>query len=285
MKKVPIFKAGKHVDSAGDIREWTEADVRSIADKYDPINHSAPIVIGHPKDNAPAYGWVDKVEFLDGILYADFKEMNDGFVEAVKSGAYKKRSISLYPDLSLRHIGFLGAVPPAVKGLADIAFSEGVYMTVEFEEKTTAINVFDFADAIATQDAKIKALRDEIRKKEDEEIRFKIENFVDEQIKAGRLAPAQKEMVVNIGLVCKKAHNYDFSEIEKKASDEFEKFISALPVRVEFGEFATEGKAKTRCEKALDLSDRISLHESVKQYAKDNSISYAEALSKITNKE
>ncbi len=284
MKKVPIFKAGKHTDSAGDVREWTEADVKSIADKYDPINHSAPIVIGHPKDNAPAYGWVDKVEFLDGILYADFKEMNDGFVEAVKSGAYKKRSISLYPDLSLRHIGFLGAVPPAVKGLADIAFSEGVYTTVEFEEKTTAINVFDFSDAIATQDAKIKALRDEIRKKEDEEIRFKIENFVDEQIKAGRLAPAQKEMVVNIGLVCKKVHNYDFSEIEKKASDEFEKFISALPVRVEFGEFATEGRAAEGA-RTLDFSDRNTLHENIKRYAKEQKINYAEALGKLIDKE
>ena len=36
----------------------------------------------------------------------------------------------------LRHIGFLGAVPPAVKGLADIKFNEdNSVMDIEFEEK------------------------------------------------------------------------------------------------------------------------------------------------------
>jgi hypothetical protein len=42
----------------------------------------------------------------------------------VKQGMYKKRSIALYPDLTMRHIGFLGGMPPAVKGLADIKFGE-----------------------------------------------------------------------------------------------------------------------------------------------------------------
>lgn len=281
MKKVAVFKSGKHTDSAGVVREWTDTDVKSIADKYDPVNHSAPIVIGHPKDNAPAYGWVEKLEYSDGVLYADFKEVNDGFVDAVKSGAYKKRSISLYPDMTLRHVGFLGAMPPAVKGLADIAFSEKEHTTIEFEEEANT-NIFDFSEVLALQEAKIKALHEEIRKKEDEQQHIKIESFVDEQIAAGRLAPSQKELVVNIGLICKKVRNYDFSESEKAAGEDFEKFISSIPVRVEFGEFASRKKAAADAD-ALDFSDRNTLHENVKKHAQEQKISYAEALGKLTN--
>ena len=42
----------------------------------------------------------------------------------VKSGAFKKRSISISPDFKLNHVGFLGAAAPAVKGLKDVEFSE-----------------------------------------------------------------------------------------------------------------------------------------------------------------
>jgi len=37
----------------------------------------------------------------------------------------------------LRHVGFLGAMPPAIKGLADLKFTEGgETMTFEFNENT-----------------------------------------------------------------------------------------------------------------------------------------------------
>jgi hypothetical protein len=58
----------------------------------------------------------------------------------VKRGLFKKRSISLYPDLTLRHIGFLGAMPPAIKGLADIKFRERGQTTVSFSDFQDNIN-------------------------------------------------------------------------------------------------------------------------------------------------
>jgi len=83
----------------------------------------APIVIGHPKTDDPAFGWIDRV-FREGkTLFAEVTEVAKEFREAVNQGFYKKRSISLYPDLTLKHVGFLGAMPPAVKGLADIKFN------------------------------------------------------------------------------------------------------------------------------------------------------------------
>jgi len=122
--KIEIFKAGTQTDSAGNSRAWTEADLDSIAASYDPSTHEAPVCIGHPKDNAPAYGWVKSVTREGKSLFAEIGDLVDEFSEMLSKKMFKKRSISLYPDLSLRHIGFLGAMPPAVKGLKDFAFAE-----------------------------------------------------------------------------------------------------------------------------------------------------------------
>ena len=62
------------------------------------------------------------------------------FEEMVQHSLFKKRSASFYrkpAGIELRHVGFLGAQPPDVKGLADMKFEEG-FETAEvvFEEET-----------------------------------------------------------------------------------------------------------------------------------------------------
>lgn len=123
-----IFKTGRHTDASGNQRDWTEQDLDTILSHYNPLNHEAPVVIGHPTDNAPAYGWVEGLKREGNVLMAKIKDLVPEFTEMLKQGLFKKRPISLYPDLSLRHIGFLGAVAPAVKGLADVKFNEGGYI-------------------------------------------------------------------------------------------------------------------------------------------------------------
>ena len=66
-------------------------------------------------------------------MEAHFKQVAPEFESLVKSGRFKKRSAAFYQDGSLRHVGWLGAVPPAVKGLADVAFQDGVE-AIEFTE-------------------------------------------------------------------------------------------------------------------------------------------------------
>jgi hypothetical protein len=124
MDLIEIFKVGTHTDSKGQTREWTEKDLQEIASLYDPANHEAPIVIGHPDIDSPAYGWVESLKVEGGKLLAKVKDVADEFKDWVSKGLYKKVSIALYPDLGLRHIGFLGATPPAVKGLRQATFSE-----------------------------------------------------------------------------------------------------------------------------------------------------------------
>ncbi|WP_301817768.1 2-oxoacid:acceptor oxidoreductase [Neisseria maigaei] len=138
-----IFRAGTRTDANGNTVTITHADLAAAAQAYDPKVHEAPIVVGHPKADAPAYGWVSGLKAENGVLTADFAQVDEGFADLVKTGRYKKVSASFYPPTSpnnpkpgvwtLRHVGFLGAQPPAVKGLSAISFAEGeVY--VEFSE-------------------------------------------------------------------------------------------------------------------------------------------------------
>lgn len=129
---IPVFKVGAHIDSSGNEKTWTQSDLDQIVAQYHPQEHEAPVVIGHPKDNAPAWGWVESLKREGNLLYAKFKDVVPEFADMVRKGLFKKRSISLYPDMGLRHVGFLGAMPPAVKGLPDVAFQDAGGIYIEF---------------------------------------------------------------------------------------------------------------------------------------------------------
>lgn len=136
---IPIFKTGKHTAMNGKTREWTAADLDHIVNSYDPLKSEAPEVIGHPKLDSPAFGWVAGLKREGNVLYFQAKDRVDDFVTMLKEKRFKKRSLALNADGTLKHIGWLGATPPAVKGLKDVAFGDMekcfVY-DVEFAERT-----------------------------------------------------------------------------------------------------------------------------------------------------
>ena len=147
MKSFQIFKPGRQISAAGTTINFTEDDLRAAVAAYDPTLHEAPMTVGHPKDNLPAYGWVQSLEYDEAAqsLMADPNQVEEQFSEMVEQGRFKKRSASFYlPDSPanpkpgsyyLRHVAFLGAHPPAVKGLKEVEFSEDVdAITVEFGE-------------------------------------------------------------------------------------------------------------------------------------------------------
>lgn len=155
MKRIHIFKTGTHTDSAGKTLTFSESDLAAAIKAYDPALHQAPIVVGHPKTDAPAYGWVQALTGDSGNLFATPEQVNTEFSEQVAAGSYKKVSASFYPPNSpanpakgayyLRHVGFLGAEPPAIKGLQPIEFNEtcdAITLTVDFTEKTSAFDAF-----------------------------------------------------------------------------------------------------------------------------------------------
>jgi len=154
MQRIHIFRAGTQTASDGTVINYTAADLAATASSYNPAVHEAPIVVGHPELTAPAFGWVKRLVAQGMDLFAETHQVNAEFAELVKSGAYKKVSASFYPPehprnpvpgvYTLNHVGFLGAQPPAVKGLQAIEFADGA---------ACVAHELDFAEDAAPADA------------------------------------------------------------------------------------------------------------------------------------
>lgn len=129
-----VFRTGTHTDSSGRRHTFTVADLDRAIAEYEP--DSAPIVAGHPRTNAPAFGWIKEFRRRGEFLEARCSSVVPEFAELVERGLYKNRSMCFNPDGSFRHVGFLGAAPPAIKGLAQIKFSESESLLMEFNAPT-----------------------------------------------------------------------------------------------------------------------------------------------------
>ena len=147
---IHVFRAGTHTTTGGEKITFTEADLAASAAAYDPALHEAPIVVGHPQQDAPAYGWLQSMKLDGADLFAAGKQIDPEFAEMVRAGRFKKISMKWYrPDDAAnpkpgvwypRHIGFLGAQPPAIKGLRHVQFADkdaGVEFS-EWSERTVA---------------------------------------------------------------------------------------------------------------------------------------------------
>lgn len=142
MKPLHIFKSGKHIAMGGDSFNFSESDLAATVRAYSPAVHEAPLVIGHPKHDAPAAGWVKSLQATAEGLIAEPQEVDPAFAELVANKRFKKISASFYhPDSPsnpvpgvyyLRHVGFLGAQPPAIKGLRPIDLADTDEGVIEF---------------------------------------------------------------------------------------------------------------------------------------------------------
>lgn len=137
---IEIFRSGRQKDSQGREHDGDRLIDRALAG-FDAAQYEPPVVVGHPEHDSPAYGWVKALRktVRNGavVLEARLGQLVPEFREAVRQGRYKKRSAAFFDDGRLRHVGFLGGVPPAVSGLKDIAFRE-----------QTAAAAFEFAGDI-----------------------------------------------------------------------------------------------------------------------------------------
>lgn len=315
-----IFRAGQHTAMSGAVVSFSESDLAATVAAYDPQKHEAPLVIGHPKDNAPAWGWVQSLSADDQQLRATPRDVDPAFAELVNARRYAKISASFYPPDSpnnpvpgvyyLRHVGFLGAQPPALKGLESASFAGSADDCIEFSEWSETVNAglwrrlrdwligsagLETADQVIP-DYSIKTLEDAARDAGDlgpafsesdpapvnnppqgdtmtvdaqrlaaleaENARLKAEaeagkaarrnqanvEFAEAQITAGKLAPADRALVVQVlnladtpassGSVLEFGEGDARQPLGKALRD----FFAKRPAVVEFGEHATPGR-------------------------------------------
>ena len=122
---IEIFQSGTHVDSQGNERTFTDADLDQMV--ANTALYAAPAVLGHPKDDDPAYARVKDIKREGASLFAKFGDIDPEFQKAVDDGRYRERSVSIFKDKvhgwMVKHVGWLGAVPPALKGMAALKYS------------------------------------------------------------------------------------------------------------------------------------------------------------------
>jgi len=133
-KWIESLKPGTFKAKNGEEVTFTEADIEAIAAANPSTKRDAPLVFGHPEDNEPAFGWLEGAKTMNGILLTSFKDVPEPVKQVVKEKYYKKVSVALMPDKkTIRHVGLLGAVQPAVPGLADVKLSESKDELLIFE--------------------------------------------------------------------------------------------------------------------------------------------------------
>ncbi|MDR2504313.1 MAG: phage protease [Deltaproteobacteria bacterium] len=159
---IGIARAGTFQDSQGREHTFTEADLETIRAGYDPAISEAPLVFGHPKDNAPAYGWVSALKTEGEKLLAQFARVPAEVKNLVQDGRYRYVSMSLSPDKRrLLHVGLLGAAAPAIDGLGPVAFATGG-LTINFtSEEVNMATVEELQRRVGELEAQLRAAQEE----------------------------------------------------------------------------------------------------------------------------
>jgi len=269
---VEVFQSGKQTDSTGNSRNWVASDLEKIVKNYNTKKYEAPLVVGHPKDNAPAFGWVEELKTDGKTLFAKFKQLVPEFIEAVKQGLYKKRSISLYPDLTLRHIGFLGAVAPAVKGLSDIKFSENDSIIIEFNSQKEELS--SMTEKKPCKDAEIENLKAQLKAEQSKNRRSEFNEFVNNLHSKGKLVSDFQSTVLDLMDTLYEVGEVNFSEGKANALDKFKNYLEKQPVMVDF-----EEKVKTDIVRQTTAFEQLNIL--ALERSKEEGLSYSEALSAV----
>lgn len=313
-----ILEPGDYVSMQGKQVSFGAADLAAIAASYDFASNPAPLVIGHPRTNDPAWGWVRGVRVEDGRLVADVTDIDDAFAELVRDGRYRRISPSFYPKGAranpapaapyLRHIGFLGAMAPAMRNLPPVNFSEAdeaELITIDFvtEEEhpmpdpTPNDAANDFAEQQATLDARaadldareaaLKAERQLLDDAAAEARHADNVSFAESLASEGKLPPAQVDRVAFLLDAADSAPE----ELSFGEGDEAETPAAALRALLSgagellnFGEAA--GKAKGEPDADTDpnaIADKAKAYQA-EQKAKGRNISVAEAVRHVTAK-
>ncbi len=312
---IEIFRTGTFTDSNGVTQTFTADDLDLIVLLYnqrveEDSSALAPVVKGHPETDSPAYAWVERLARRGDILYAKLKNISNELIDEVKQGKYRRVSISLYPDLMLKHVGLLGGATPAVKGLQPVEFVE-----FTFEKELASEVESTFGQGIAELRRELQTLAEQNRNLSHQNslLRMQLQSTRQEvlgrsfrdfaekiaQSTKGAILPTKlKNQLVEILEYASIADSYIDPRGEKIFPNEvqltelvkdFVKEFKLFHLGKEFSNPQVQSNyfesSKTE-NKSFD-EKRLELHQKVLQMIQENqSLSYEDALNKIlTNKQ
>lgn len=281
-----IFKVGTHTANSGLSLTFSASDLAATAAAYDPAKHEAPLVVGHPATDDPAYGWVDALALLADGLEATPRQVDPEFAAMVNDEHFNRISSSFFlPDAPnnpvpgvyyLRHVGFLGAAAPAVKGLRKPSFNlsdEAGTVTVDFSipdvgatgrspvphevsfvsetnppsaqpsnpaaanPAGTTVDYAAQARALETENARLQA---ELTAERARQARSEVAAFAETLIGQGRLLPHDKAGLIEFVSGIQADQTVQFADsgnvVKTTARAWLDDFLKRLPVQVDFSE-------------------------------------------------
>jgi hypothetical protein len=215
---------------------------------------------------------VQSLNYSDGLLQALPEAVTADFAGWVNDGHYRAVSASIYPKDSpsnptpgqyyLRHVGFLGGQPPAVKGLPEPAFAEPDLITFDFTEERFMSGPTDdekqrlaaAQEKLAQREAELNAKEASFAEKEtalntqivalskekSEAQRNETLAFAESLVKEGKLLPKDKAGLVEFMCSQKPTDVLEFGEGDAKTKVPshtwLKGFLQGLPKVINFGE-------------------------------------------------
>jgi hypothetical protein len=281
---IEIFRSGEHTSSNGNTQSYSAQDLSEIANKYnnklkeDPA-YKAPLVKGHPSDDAPAYGWIEMLTRKGDKLLAKVKDISSDIISQVRDGSFKKVSISLHNDKMLRHVGLLGSATPAVQGLKPIEFEE---QKEEIEDENTLTSEFNEYDDIQSNlensEKEIEKLKSEIEELKKLHQANEINNFCENFAKENNMNQEQKELtqdMINSALIL----DLNFAENLKES---LSKLFKKEKKEFDFSEYAVNKSNFTHKEnnftKGNISPERLALHHKIEEIMIAGNLGYEDAL-------
>lgn len=314
---IEIFRPGRQIDDSGVEHVFDAAAIAAMATAYDPALREAPLCVGHPESNLPAYGWVKALSVnADGRLVMDPHQVEPQFAELVASARFKKRSAAFYTPQHpnnpkpgtwyLRHVAFLGAQPPAVAGLKDIqfadadqgcvCFSEGDFSQPHNTHQELSMDEKERleAEAKAAKEAQARAEKEAAdakaalaqfaeQRRQDRHAGFV--QFSEAQLAAGKLKKPDADVLPAVLDALADSQAVEFSEgsaTKKIAPAEWLKsFIAGAAPVVHFGEFAPGGSGAQQGQGSAAGKSDAEIDAAAKAYAAHHKVQYADALKAV----
>lgn len=170
IRGVEIFATGTH---NGDV--YTHADLDDMVAAAGKLDFRPALKLGHTKDapGAPAYGWAQNLRREGDRLLADFTDMDDTVIDALRKRRYDRVSSEVYFNLNrkgqkyrraLKAVALLGADVPAVAELKPLHKMEFA-QAGDFEKAPAFEQPLALSDAalIASLNEQVTALTEKVK--------------------------------------------------------------------------------------------------------------------------
>ena len=263
-KWVEAFKPGTYVDSSGEKRSFSAEDINAIADGVRgqfAAGYNPPLVKGHPTTDSPRQATIVDVKVGDkNMLMFKVEKVNSDFAEETRKGMWPYQSIALHKNFSkgIRHLGALGGVAPAVKGLQPLEFGEESKDIIYFSTET------DIKWAIKDIGSLLRKMREKLIEEEGIEKadavypEWTIKNLEDFDISTPTASQGETSNFAESGSVEQKNEQCVSDEV-KKTQETSEKEVEALraeleAIKAEKAKVEAEAKKNAFAEKLGALS-------------------------------